>query len=134
MVNRTRVKAYAAVAGVFLLGAAAGAGVSHAFAQRGYANLVSGDRQLVEHRKLSALSRELDLSDDQRQRVAEVLQKHRDERRELSRRMFEGCGEPLRAHRARVSAEIRAVLNPDQQARYDALEKERSQRGSRPKR
>jgi Spy/CpxP family protein refolding chaperone len=129
MVNRTRLKAYAIVAGVFVLGALAGAGASHAFAQRDYASLVAGERDFIEHRKLRALSRELDLSSEQRERIAEILRKHRDDRRGLSRQMFERCGEPVRAHKAKVSAEIRAVLDPAQQTRFDQFEKQQQERG-----
>ena len=123
MVNAKRYKAYGALAGVFLLGSVAGASASWALSQREFRAL-AGDRSAFEKRRLHALSRELDLSDEQRDQIAAIFEKHHDERRELTRDVFEKCGEPLREHKAKLTSEIHAVLKPEQRDRYDALMRE----------
>ena len=42
--------------------------------------------------------------------------------------LMERCAGPLREQRARVDAEIRAVLTPEQQQRFDKLVKEHEER------
>ena len=60
-----RIKAYGALAGMFVLGAVCSAGAYHAVARRGEAAMFSGDRSF-EERRVEAMSRELELSDEQR--------------------------------------------------------------------
>jgi Spy/CpxP family protein refolding chaperone len=126
MVKERRLKAYLALAAVFVLGAAAGGGASYAFAQQRHAALFGEEgRATFERGRMRAMARKLDLDADQQQRISAVLAKARDEGRDLSRAMLEQCGQPLRDQRARVDAEIRAILRPDQQERYDELVDER---------
>lgn len=127
MVNAKRYKAYGALAGVFLLGGVAGGASAWALSQRELRSVLSADRAF-ESRRLAALSRELGLSDSQRERIDAIFRKHHDERRELTRDVFERCGEPLRAHRSKLHAEIREVLTQEQRERYDALVREHDQR------
>lgn len=72
-----------------------------------------------EARMLKEFTRELDLSDDQRKAVAEILRAQREKlqsiRAELKPRFDE--------IRETAGGEIRALLKPDQVARFDALEK-----------
>ena len=60
-----------------------------------------------ETRRLAMLSRKLDLDSDQETRIGAIL----------------------REHRGQVDTEIRAVLRPDQQTRYDKLIEGRKGRG-----
>lgn len=127
---RTHVKGYAVLAGVFVLGAVAGGGASYAYVERQYAEVLARDDRGVDARRLRALGRQLDLSREQRARIREISERHRGERRELMRSAMERCGDPLAKHRQKLEAEIRAVLSPEQQRRYDEiLERQRERLG-----
>jgi uncharacterized membrane protein len=118
----TRAKIYGAFLAVFLLGGVAGGGLVYARTRGDYASLASDETgELRERRRLSAFSRELGLSDDQSQRVRAIFLRYRPERRRLLRAAFEQCGKPLIDHKAKMDAEIRALLRADQQARFDRL-------------
>jgi hypothetical protein len=129
MVNAARLKAYGLLAGMFALGAAAGGGVSYAHAQRKYAMLVGERPEFLEMRRLGALGRRLSLDGDQRDRVRAIMERHAEERRQLTRQMYERCGDPLRANQAAVDQEVRAILGPAQQQKYDEISTERRERG-----
>jgi len=126
--NASRVKAYAALAGMFVLGAVCSAAAYHAVARRDDARFFSGDPASFEARLVSALGRELDLTDEQLDRVREIFQKHASERKRLFRQEVETCGGPMNQHRERVDAEIRAVLTPPQRDRFETLRAERRRR------
>jgi len=128
MVSASRLKAYAALAGAFVLGAVCSAAAYHALAQREYAAFFSGDRDAFESRRVKALARELDLSADQEARIRDVFRQHADERKRLMRQTFETCGAAMNEHRERVDATIRDVLRPDQRPRFDELRAEHKRR------
>ena len=121
MVNKTRLKIYGVLVGTFVLGAVAGGGASYAFAERSHRAFVAGGREMFEQRRVAALSRELDLSPEQRERVIATMKKHREQQRRITHEAFERCGAPIRAHKAQVEADIRAILSPEQQRRFDTL-------------
>ena len=131
-----RIKGYLVIVGVFLVGTMAGAAGATAWVERGYADLLNEDRRTQrEARRLRALSRELELTAEQEQKVRSVMQSHRDEHARLTREMFDRCGESVRRHKATIDAEIRAVLRPEQQKRFDelaALHRERFLYGAPP--
>lgn len=108
---------------VFLLGALTGGAGGFALAHRRHASMLREERR--EGYRLRALTRTLDLDADQQQKVGAILAKDRDEARALGREVMERCGQPLRDHKARVEGEIRSVLRPEQQRRFDALVEER---------
>jgi Spy/CpxP family protein refolding chaperone len=128
MVSTSRLKAYAVLAGMFLLGAAAGGGASYAHAQRRYAVLVSERPEFLESRRLGALARRLSMDGDQRDRVRAIMERHAEERRLLTRQMYERCGDSLRQNQAAVDAEVRGVLSADQRQKYDELAGQRRDR------
>ncbi len=124
----SKTKGYLVLAVVFVLGAAAGGGAMFAYSDQRHAALLREDGKEFESRRLHALSRKLDLDADQESRIRTILQTDRDDSRQLSRAMLQRCGQPLRDHKTKVDADIRAVLRPDQQARYDKLVAERRER------
>lgn len=128
MMDRAKLKGSAAFALVFLLGLLAGGAGSRALLQRRYGRLFKDPSALFERRRLGALARRLNLDDTQEDRVRDILSKYAGQRRSLTRDIMDRCGAPLRAHKAQLDAEIRAVLRPDQQARYDLLLKDRESR------
>jgi Spy/CpxP family protein refolding chaperone len=124
----SRLKAYAALGGMFVLGAICSAAVSQALARRESSVFFSGDRSTFEARLVEAMGRELDLSDAQVEKVRGIFQAHAEERKRLMKQEMETCGGPMNAHRERIDAEIRAILTPPQRARFETLRTERRRR------
>jgi Spy/CpxP family protein refolding chaperone len=127
MVKRRSLQIYALLFGVLVLGSVIGGGGTYAYLrnQAGPGADRDGGR---ERARLDALTRELDLTAEQRTRVEGILQASQDERSKRMRAMFEACGEPVREHKRRVDAEIRAALTPAQKARFDELADEQERR------
>jgi Spy/CpxP family protein refolding chaperone len=124
-----KLKVYAMVAGIFVLGAGAGGAAGYAVASKRIAELVGDDRpDAFNARRFEALSSELDLSREQRRQVRAIMERHRDENRQLTRVMFEKCGDELQTLRGRVDSEIRSVLTPEQQQRFGELMEKRGRR------
>ena len=122
-----RSRAYAIVLGTFVLGGLCGSGVGYAVSQRSLSALLSEDRsEARELRRLEAFTRELDLGDDQREQVRRIVERHRPERDRQMRRMFDECGQPMMRVKDAMDAEIRALLRPDQQGRFDAMRERRA--------
>jgi Spy/CpxP family protein refolding chaperone len=124
----TKRKGYLLLGAVFLLGSIAGGAGAYAFAQKQHAAILRDEPQKFDVRRLASLDRKLDLDVDQEARIRTILAQDRDDSRALSKDMVERCGQPLRDQKARVDAEIRDVLRPDQRARFDKLTDERRRR------
>ena len=119
--DRAKLKGYGALLLVFVLGILAGGAGSRAWLQRRYAHLFRDRSAIFEHRRLGALTRRLNLDDPQTDRVRAVMNKYGKQRQKLTREIMDRCGAPLRAEKTHMDVEIRALLRPDQQARYDEL-------------
>ena len=130
--NRSKLKAYAALLAVFLLGLLAGGAGSRAMLQRRYARIFRDPSAVFESRRLGALSRRLRLDDAQEDKVRIIMNKYGSKRRELTREIMDRCGAPLREQKSQMDTEIRLVLRPDQQTRYDKLIKDSDHRGPPP--
>jgi Spy/CpxP family protein refolding chaperone len=129
MVKGPKLKAYALLAIAFVLGVVVGGGIFFAYAERRHAGLLDEDRRgAMEGRRLRALSRRLDLSPDQEAKIRAIVTEQRQAGATLANEMLERCGEALRRHHDEIEHEIRAVLRPEQQARYDELMKRRGHR------
>jgi hypothetical protein len=118
--KRARLAALGLGAGLVLLGAVAGVGAGRHLAFRevqGWAALPSPQarRQLL----VWAFARRLDLDEGQRQAFERILSPAVEAER---RRWIEPR---IEAARARVRAELRQVMRPDQLAAFDALAAER---------
>ena len=125
----TKLKGILILTGVFALGAVAGAGSSWAWLKQDVADELGGEMgRQFERRHLKALTRELDLTDEQSAKIKEIMTKHRQEREELMRTLADDCGGELRQHREKVAGEIRAVLDPDQQRQFDELRNKQLER------
>lgn len=126
MVN-TRWKSYGVVALVFALGGITGAGTTFALVRRSHALLERHRPGQDVEARVRMLSRRLGLSDDQRSRIVAILDQADQERHEK----FGPCSDKLAEHRRKIDADIRAVLTPDQSARYQELMDRRRERGLR---
>jgi len=127
--ERAKLKGYAALLAVFLLGILLGGAGSRAMLQRRYKAMFRDPSEMFERRRFGALSRRLKLDDAQEDRARNVFSKYGKQRRALTRDIMERCGAPLRSQKAQMDSEIRALLRPDQQARYDQLIKDSEMRG-----
>src|SRR3954463_9432297 len=126
MVIGPKLRIYGIVAGIFALGASAGAASGYAVANKRLAAVLREDRPgMGDARRMEALSSQLDLTREQRRQVRQIMERHRDENRQLTRAMYEKCGDDLQSLRARVDAEIRAVLTPEQARRFAELMEKR---------
>jgi hypothetical protein len=122
--DRSKLKGYGALLLVFVLGLLIGGAGSRALLQRRYAHLFRDRFSVFEHRRLGALSHRLDLDDAQEDHVRAIMAKYGHARRQLTRDMLDRCGGPLRDQKTQMDAEIRVLLRPEQQTRYDALIKD----------
>jgi hypothetical protein len=74
------------------------------------------------------MGRELDLRADQEERVLDIFRKHAPERRRILREQVAACGAPMQAHRERVDAEIRTVLDGEQRGKFETMRAEHRRR------
>jgi Spy/CpxP family protein refolding chaperone len=129
MVIAPKLKVYGMVLGIFVLGAGAGAASGYAVANKRLAAVLREDRPgMGDARRMEALSDALDLTREQQRQVRQIMERHRDENRELQRSMLEKCGGELQDLRARVDAEIRTVLSEQQAKRFKELMEKRGNR------
>jgi Spy/CpxP family protein refolding chaperone len=129
MVIGPKLKLYGMVLGIFVLGAGAGGASGYAVANKRLAAVLREDRPgMGDARRMEALSEELDLTREQRRQVRQIMERHRDESRDLQRAMLEKCGGDLQELRARVDGEIRAVLTEQQAKRFKELMEKRGNR------
>ncbi|MEZ4221704.1 MAG: hypothetical protein R3B13_12305 [Polyangiaceae bacterium] len=105
--------------GVFTLGGVVGGALTHAFARRDLRGMMS--REGFEQRRLQAMARFLDLTDEQRARVEEILARRGEERRKLMDTMYDSCAKPMDEHRRQTDDEIRAVLTDEQKPKFEKM-------------
>jgi len=117
-----KLKGALVLVGVFVLGALAGGAGMRTWMQREQAEeITQGPGRRLERRHLRALVRTLNLTRHQRDQVETIMQKHRPERDRLLQELSDNCGAPMQEHKQKIDSEIRVLLNPDQQQRFDAL-------------
>ncbi len=127
--STARWKGYGLLALVFLLGGLTGGGVALALTRERAVRALEGHpRGRGQAPLLRELDRELALTPGQRARIGELLRAAQKDRREAMRRVLSECGEPLRERQRALAAEIRVLLTPEQQPRFDELAAERERR------
>jgi Spy/CpxP family protein refolding chaperone len=133
-VNRRKVGAVLVLIAAFGLGTVAGGFGVRGYMLRGFAQRLHGPpgRARMAFR-VEAMARRLDLSTEQRTKIEKILDAHEQERRAL----MERCAPDHRTLKDKVDGEIRAVLEPEQQKKFDemqrTMEKRRNdRRGPRP--
>ena len=106
---------------VFVLGAVAGGGAAFAYAQSEHGSTAHAGKN-AQHKRVRALTRNLDVDRDQERRVADILASDDDETRALMpAASWERCGQRLRDHQSHIDDEIRDVLRPDQRRRFERI-------------
>jgi len=116
----TRLKIWLVVVGVFMLGGVTGAALDSAYRLRarggGGPPHVRGGGGPRDERRFEEMKRDLSLTDEQAGQVRAVLDETRGEYRALR----EKCRPQYDAARSAARARIRALLNPEQQQKFDA--------------
>lgn len=112
--GRTRLKMWLVLMAVFVLGVATGAALTGLYRSR-----ASGPeaRERAMHERFEKMRRELNLTDEQTTAVRTILDETRNEYRALKTELRPRFEEPRQKARAR----IRALLNPEQQKKFDAM-------------
>jgi hypothetical protein len=114
-------KAIGILSGVFLLGTVSGVGGTLVYVARERASLHHFDLGHRRNMPLMALNRRLGLSEPQREQIATILERRAPERRKVMQQVLDSCGSSVRDEKAKLDAEIRGVLTPDQQKKFDDL-------------
>ena len=122
--GKTRLKIWLVVVAVFVLGAVTGASLDSLYRLR-----VRGDERQERGRRdkkdrFEQMKRDLNLTDQQATEIRAIIEQSREEYRAL-RNEIEPRNEAVRAN---ARARIRALLNPEQQQRFDAKMAERERR------
>ncbi|MFY3742973.1 hypothetical protein ACOQFB_03630 [Anaeromyxobacter sp. Red801] len=126
--TRARWQVVLVLALVFVAGGVTGAVLSRAVVQRAVARLLEGPPEQVRTRAiLFRLSRELDLSREQRDALRAVLERHQGELAAIRRTVYP----QLEAARRRQWAEMRGVLDERQRPAFDRTVEELERRLAR---
>lgn len=126
----TRLKIWLVVVGVFVLGCVTGASLDSLYRLR-----ASGDQRSERGRRdkgnrFEEMKRDLNLTDQQASEIQRIIEQSREKYRALRSE----TSPRFDAVRAEAQAQIRALLNPEQQQRFDAEIAKRNARRSEGKR
>jgi Spy/CpxP family protein refolding chaperone len=110
--GHTKLKVWLVLVVVFLLGSITGAAITGLYRLR-----AGSDRpERTAHERFEKMSRDLSLTEDQRKQVSAILDETRNEYKTLRAEVRPRFEEPRQKARAR----IRALLNAEQQQKFDA--------------
>ena len=116
LTGRTTLKIWLVLVGVFVLGTITGAALTGLYRSRASVGREGRDRGKHEQR-FEKMRQELGLTDQQATGVRAILDQTRNEYRALREELRPRFEEP----RLRARTKIRALLNADQQKKFDAL-------------
>ena len=108
----TRLKIWLVLIVVFVLGGVTGAALTGLLRSR-----ASGDRQASREQRFEKMRKDLNLNDQQTAAVRTILDETRNEYRALRTELRPRFEEP----RLKARTRIRALLNADQQQKFDAM-------------
>jgi len=125
--RKIRWKAWAILAAVFLLGAGAGAAAMRArLLSRWRATMTDVPAEARARFRLEAMSRRLDLTDEQRAKLETIFEQAEQERARLT----EHCRPKIEALRARIRKQVDEVLTEEQRRKHhQMIERMRKRRG-----
>lgn len=124
MVANSKAKARLVILAAFILGTLAGGGAMNLFTTK---YVVGSNSRPPRSGMLDEIDEAVKLDAPQRAQVEAILKKTRQESQEVIKQVQPQLGEV----RARTRAQIRAVLTPEQQARYDEWTRLREEEWSR---
>jgi len=116
--RRTKLMALLVLVGVFVLGALTGGGVTLLAVRHRVRTMLEGPADQMETRGLVfVLDRALNLTAEQKTQIEQIHQRHLPELNRVRRK-----SEPeLAVIRGEAESEIRAVLDPQQQTKFDSM-------------
>lgn len=106
---------------IFILGIAVGVSINSI---RGYCHS-GGFAQHSDQEKLDFFSKKLDLSAEQKEQVRIIFKSHREELEKLHNNIQTNFTEI----REKIASEIRLILNPEQQVRYERFREHMQKKG-----
>ena len=126
--NRQKWQAIGMLSSVFALGAIAGVGALAAWHGEFGRDVAQFEFSPHGAGPMMAMMRRLNLSVQQREAIGVIVAKHAPARRAIMQEMTGKCGQELEREKSAQDSEIRAVLNPEQRARFDELSKRQHER------
>lgn len=124
----TRLKIWLVIIGVFLLGGVTGAALDSVYRLKARGGEMRGPRgPRNPEKRFEEMKRDLGLTDEQSGQIRGILEETRNEYKALR----EKCRPQYDAARAGARARIRALLNPEQQQKFDAKSAEHDARRGR---
>ena len=115
--GQTKLKIWLVLIAVFLLGSVTGAALTGLYRSRASNGFGKESRERMMHERFEKMRQELSLTDQQTTQVRAILDETRNEYRALREELRPRFDEP----RLKARAKIRALLNADQQKKFDAL-------------
>lgn len=116
LTGRTRLKIWLVLVAVFVLGSVTGAALTGLYRSRASGGGKESKERAM-HERFEKMRQELSLTDDQTTQVRAILDETRNEYRALREELRPRFDEP----RMKARAKIRALLNAEQQKKFDAL-------------
>ena len=118
LTGRTSLKIWLVLVAVFLLGAVTGGALTGLYRSRASSGFGREGRDRAKHeQRFEKMRQELNLTDQQATEVRAILDQTRNEYRTLREELRPRFEEP----RLKARAKIRALLNAEQQKKFDAL-------------
>lgn len=120
-----KLKTILVISAVFALGAVSGGAGTYTAVQKDLEHKFKGPPGKSRHKfRMESMSRRLDLTPDQRSQIEAIFAK-RHEEMDAAR---EKCAPQMKELREKTDAEIRTLLRPNQQQKFDAYLEERKKR------
>jgi len=115
--GQAKAKIWLVLVAVFVLGAVTGGALTGLYRSRASSGGGRGDRERAMKERFEKMRQELNLTDQQTTQVRAILDETRNEYRTLREELRPRFDEP----RLKARAKIRALLNTDQQKKFDTL-------------
>jgi Spy/CpxP family protein refolding chaperone len=115
--GQTKAKIWLVLVAVFVLGAVTGGALTGLYRSRASSGAGRDAKERAMKERFEKMRQELNLTDQQTTQVRAILDETRNEYRTLREELRPRFEEP----RLKARAKIRALLNPDQQKKFDTL-------------
>ncbi len=122
MIASTRRTILLYLSGTFLLGALAGGAIGYGYGRRPV--FKPFDREEMRTKFCNRMTSDLGLTSQQQEQLDPIVRQNMDEFEAAQREHYGRIGELMKRHRERVAS----ILTPDQQVKFETIEKERERR------
>lgn len=117
LTGQAKAKIWLVLVAVFVLGAVTGGALTGLYRSRASSSVSRENRERAMKDRFEKMRQELNLTDQQTTQVRAILDETRNEYRSLRAELRPRFDEP----RLKARTKIRALLNPDQQKKFDTL-------------